>query len=244
MGKKIKIIFILLLVFSLNAFSQDLKSISFNKDLSIIPTVNYVSSATIQLNPFSADFFERNSSEELGGGYGYSIGIRKKLFREDLSFGLTLEYLTIEDNELVQTLETGPNKVRLRVTEKIWVTPIEFTGYFNLPSFDENLNIYLGGGVGVYFGDRKRTIHNLESKTISKQPGFSFLVISGIEYYFNNQISSVFEIRFREGEYKVKSEFPGSTVSINGKEYNIEKNLNSRIFVDGLKLSLGIAYHF
>lgn len=243
--KKNFILFILLvLLFPLYTRSQELNEISVGSGLSIMPFVNYVSSATIQLHPFSNDIFEKSLTEELDGGYGYGISIKKKLFREDLSFGFSLEYLKIIDDELVQTFESSAGRVRARVTEELWLLPVEFTGYFNIPNFSEDIKVYLGGGIGVYFGDRKRTIANISSKTISKQEGFSFVVLSGLEFLFDKHVSGVFEIRFRQGEYRIKSEFPVSGVVLNGAVYPIEKNLNSRVFVDGLKLSLGVAYNF
>jgi len=65
-----------------------------------------------------------------------------------------------------------------------------------------------------------------------------------MEYYFSRNISGVFEVRFRQGEYKVRSEFPVQGFSINGISYELKQNLNSKIFVDGLNLSLGVAYNF
>ncbi|MEP7146727.1 MAG: hypothetical protein ABI792_06935 [bacterium] len=231
-------------LYSTNAYSQKIPGIDLGSGFSIMPSVNYVSSASIQLNAFSSDLIERSQTEELLGGYGYGISVRKKFFREDLSFGITTEYLKIFDDQLSQTFESDSIRVRARVTEELWMLPIEFTGYFNIPKFTDDLNIYLGGGVGVYFGDRKRTVSNIQSKTISKQSSFSFVILSGIEYLLSKQIAGVFEVRFRQGEYKVKSEFPSSSITINGNQYPLEKNLNSKIFVDGLKISLGIAYNF
>lgn len=228
----------------INSYSQENSGISLGKGFSVMPSLNYVSSATIMLNPFSGDLIEKGVSEELKGGYGYGITIKKKFFREDLSFGLTAEYLKIKDDELSQIFNSGSERVKVRITEELVIVPVEFTGYFNIPDFSEDLKIYLGGGVGVYFGDRKRTIGNIQTKTISKQAGFSFVILSGIEYYFSRQISGVFEMRFRQGEYKVRSEFPVSGLEINGSRFPLEKNLNSKIFIDGLKLSFGLAYNF
>ncbi|MEO8664444.1 MAG: hypothetical protein ABI462_03020 [Ignavibacteria bacterium] len=235
---------ILILFSSSESYSQKVSGIDLGSGYSIMPSVNYVSSASIQLNAFSTDIFEKSQTEELYGGYGYGISIRKKFFRQDLSFGISTEYLKIYDDELTQTFENDVTRVRARVTEELWMVPVEFTGYFNIPNFTEDLNIYLGGGVGVYFGDRKRTLSNIESKTISKESSFSFVILSGLEYVISKQVAGVFEVRFRQGEYKVKSEYPVSSITINGNTFPLEKNLNSKIFVDGLKLSLGIAYNF
>ncbi len=224
--------------------AQDYHGISLGSGYSIIPSVIYVSSATIQLNAYSESQFERGVVEELSGGYGYGITIRKKIFNEDLSFGFSTEYVKIYDDELTQTFSTDSSRARGRVTEELWMVPVEFSGFFNIPNFTEDLEIYLGGGLGVYFGDRVRSIQNIKTTTISKEPSFSFIVLSGMELFFSKQLSGVFEIRFRQGEYSVKSEYPVSSVTVSGVTYPLEKNLNSKIFVDGLKLSLGLAYNF
>jgi len=231
-------------MFSIVGNAQDNPTIILGNGFSIMPKMIYISSATVQLFPFSKDQFERSFTEELSGGYGYGISFRKKLLREDLSFGLSTEYIKIVDSELTQTFDNDTVRYRARVTEELSMIPIELTGYFNIPNFSEDLKIYLGGGVGVYFGDRKRTVIDIQSKTISKQAGFSFVILSGLEYKFTKAFSGVFEIRFRQAEYSVKSEYPVSNIKINGTSFPLDKNLNSKIFVDGLKLSLGIAYNF
>ncbi len=224
--------------------AQSIQGVDLGSGYSIMPTVNYVSSATIQLNAYSKDLYERGQTEELDGGYGYGITIRKKIFNENISIGFTTEYLKIYDDELTELFSTETARIRARVTEELWMMPVEFSGYFNIPNFTEDLEIFLGGGVGIYFGDRQRTVLNVQSKTISKEPSFSFVILSGMELLLSRHFSGVFEIRFRQGEYKVLSEFPVSSVTVNGNIFPLEKNLNSKVFVDGLKLSLGIAYNF
>ena len=238
------LIVILFMIPPLNSYSQKVPGLSTGKGFSITPQITYVSSATIQLDPFSTDLIEKSLTEELSGGYGYGLTIRKKLFREDITFGISAEYISIKDNELVQSFSNDSFTVRVRVTEELTVIPVEFNGYFNLPEFSENLKIYLGGGVGVYFGDRKRSVLNISSSTISKNIGFSLVVLSGMEYKLSDEISGVFEIKFREAEYKVKSEYPVASININNVNYPLEKELYSKIFVDGLKLSIGISYNF
>lgn len=217
---------------------------SFLSGLIISGSLNYVSSATIQLAPYSSDLIERNSSLDISGGYGYSFSVRTKILRNDLFLGVTAEFIKIQDNNAVLTLEGDTSIARIKLSETITAYPVEFTAYFNIPSFQENLNIYLGGGVGLYSGDRKRKFLNYESETISKSFGLSLVVLSGIEYYFEKNFMSFMELRFRDGEYDVKSKFPINYVNINGASYPLDKEMNSKIFLDGLKVSLGIGYKF
>jgi len=139
------LIVILFLIPPLNSYSQKVPGLSTGKGFSITPQITYVSSATIQLDPFSTDLIEKSLTEELSGGYGYGLTIRKKLFREDITFGISAEYISIKDNELVQSFSNDSFTVRVRVTEELTVIPVEFNGYFNLPEFSENLKIYSGG---------------------------------------------------------------------------------------------------
>ena len=53
--------------------AQSIQGVDLGSGYSIMPTVNYVSSATIQLNAYSKDLYERGQTEELDGGYGYGI---------------------------------------------------------------------------------------------------------------------------------------------------------------------------
>lgn len=243
--KKIFLIFSLAMLLD-NPYmrAQEISGIQVGNGFSIIPSVNFVSGASIQLYPYASTLFDRSLTDELSGGYGYSLTLRKRFFREDLSFGVTAEYLKIVDDELTQTFGNDSFRVRARVTEELVITPVELSGYFNIPDFSEDLRIYLGGGVGAYFGDRKRTVHGIQTETVSRKAGFSFLVLSGMELRFDPHLSGVFEVRFRQGEYSVTSRYPVSSITIGGAEFPLEQNLNSRIYVDGLKLSLGLAYNF
>ncbi len=245
MKPKLKILFVLLIFLNSSvSYSQVFSFSSLYEGLSLSVTGNYVSSASIQLYPNSYNIVEKNVFDELKGGYGYGFSLRKKFFRDDLYIGITTEYIKIYDNELTQLLESDTNFVKVRATETVWMIPIEFSLIFNVPSITDELRVYLGGGVGVYFGDRIRKILGMESETKSREALLNIHVLSGIEYFFDKNISALFEVRFRQAQYRVKSSFPTDQAVINGITYDLEKELNSKIFIDGLKLSLGVAYYF
>ena len=126
MFKKYKIFCLMTLIPSVSA-GQFNSEIHFGNGYSIIPEVNYVSSATIQLYPNSFNIFERNITDEIEGGYGYGLSVRKKLFRHDISFGVSVEFISITDNTLSQTFQTDSLTVRARVVEELSVIPLEFT---------------------------------------------------------------------------------------------------------------------
>jgi len=236
--------FILIIILTNIALTQNCEAQGILKNLKIIPSVNYISSATIQLNPFSTDIIEKNSEIELKGGYGYGLILKYSLGGSGLQLGLASEFIRIEDNEFVETLEQDTSVIRGRVTEKVEMIPLEMSVYFNLPQVVSGLNIFLGGGGGIYFGDRTRYFAGMTTTTESRKPMVGILVLVGAEYQVFRNLSIYFESRFRQAEYRVKSIFPRNYVLYEGRLYYFDPVLNSKIFIDGIKLSLGIGINF
>lgn len=242
---KFVLVIFLLMINSVSLKSQSPGYSPLDKNFSVTFQMNYVSSASIQLFAFSPSEIERNIFQETRGGYGYSGVLKSNLFGSNISLALNVEYLKITDEENTIFLQTanGPS-VRARLVEIIEVMPVELTAIFNIPYLTDDLNVYLGGGAGAYFGDWKRRLLGVESATISKRPGISFHVLSGFQYSFYQNLSAGFEIRFREGQYEVNNEFEQNEFLINGNSYSVQKSYNSKVFVDGLRLSLGLSYYF
>lgn len=242
----LKILFIIIIlsihpdIFSQNKFTKD-----FFNGFSLSASLTYVSSASIQLNPNSPDIIEKNSTVDLtNGGYGYGFSIKKRIFNDDIFVGISTEYIKIKDDQLSTLLENEFAYERVRVTETVEMIPFELSMYFNIPGFVENLNVYLGGGFGFYFGNRTRAMLNMETQTVSKKAMFSLNVLFGAEYMLDNHFSLNFEMKVRDGKYKVQSRFPVDNVTLDGQTYFFEKDFESKIFIDGLKMSFGIGYNF
>jgi len=242
--RKLFFILIFFLLISNQAFCQKSFLSDFFKDFTIYLSGNYISSATIQLNPYSTDIIERNITDEVNGGYGYGLSIKKKIISDNIYFSFSTEYLRITDNSLSTVLENDTNFIPVHVTENIKFVPVEFALYFSLPQALDNLNIFLGGGAGIYFGDRSRRMVGYETITTSKTATVNILVLFGMEYMMDKHISLLLEMRVRQGEFKVSNHFPVDNVTLEGVNYQFQQDLNSKVFVDGLKLSLGIGYTF
>lgn len=242
--KKLLFIFVFFSFFLNEAFCQKFFLSNLYKNVSVYLTGNYISSATIQLNPYSSDIIERNTTDEVKGGYGYGVSIKKKLWGDNFFISLSTEYLKISDNTLSTTLENDTSFVRVHVSETLSFIPIELAFYFNIPQSLENFNIFLGGGAGIYFGNRTRSMVGYETQTISKSPMINILVLFGMEYMLDKHLSMLFEMRVREGEYKVSNRFPVDNVTLDGVTYYFQQELNSKVFIDGLKLSFGLGYYF
>lgn len=238
------------LLFLSNSYAQsDPGKLSFNDEskhfcLSFYGT--YVSSSQLQNDPRSPDPIVRNMLLDLKGGYGYGaeFDYKPNFYNLNLIFFLSSEYLRINEGDLAFTFNDGTNAADVSMKEDFTIIPVEAGVKWHLPVGTENFKIYIGGGGGVYFGNRIRTIANLQSTTISTQPGYSLNVLSGLEFYFARNLSANLELKFREAYFDVESSYTTNSIIINGTVFQIENPFYSRLIVDGVRISLGLNYHF
>jgi hypothetical protein len=242
----LKILFILVILnFHSDIFPQVFSPKNIFKDFYFSASLTYVSSASIQLNPKSPDLVEKNMISELtNGGYGYGFSVKRRIFNDDIFIGVSTEYIKITDDQLSTLLENDFDYEKVRVTETVEMIPVELSVYFNIPRIIDNLNVYLGGGGGFYFGDRTRKMVQMETETVSKSPLFSLNVLFGAEYLLDEHFTLNLEMKVRDGKYRVQSRFPTNNVTLDGQTYYFTQDFESKIFIDGLKMSFGIGYHF
>jgi len=216
------------------------------KRLSVSIFGTYISSAELQNNPRSSDPIERDAAADLNGGYGYGaeLNYEPPLYDLGLIFYLSTEYYRSKTNELVMRLANGENISAVRINENYSIIPVEAGIKWFLPVSTDNFKIYIGGGGGIYFGDRTRNLLDLTSYNISKQAGFSLNILSGLEYYVARNLSANFELKFREAAFEAESAFNSNVISINGTQYGIDNPFYTKFIVDGVRLSAGLKYHF
>lgn len=210
------------------------------KRFSVLVYGTYVSSAELFDNIKSPEPFFRDISVEMGGGYGYGgeITFNPQIYDLGIMFYVSSEFLKVKDDELVASKVIDDTIiVRGRFTEEYTLIPIEAGLKWSLPVSTDKFRIFIGGGAGIYFGERTRTVLGVSTEKVSSTPGFSLNVLSGVEYYFGRNLSVDFQFKFREGSFEVESRFP-SPVPI------FDRTINSRIIVDGVRLSAGLKYNF
>lgn len=243
-------IFILVGLLSTNAlYTQQKENINYfdpAKRFSLALYGTYISSAELLNNPRSSDPFSRNSSTDLTGGYGYGaeLNYEPPLFDLGLIFYISTEYFRSRTNEIFMRLDNGENSTNVRINEDYKIIPIEAGVKWLLPVSTDNFKIYIGGGGGVYLGDRTRTLLKMNSYNISRKAGFSLNILSGLEYYIARNLSANFELKFREASFETESAYNSSIISVNGVQYPVESPFYTKFIVDGVRLSAGLKYQF
>lgn len=206
----------------------------------------YVSSAELQNNIKSNVSFIRDASIELKGGYGYGAELtyNPNISNFDILFYISSEYLKVKDDGLVLRFENDSAVSNVRFTEEFNLIPLEAGLKWNLPVSTERFKVYIGGGGGVYFGNRTRTVGPNKTSAISRKPGFSMNVLAGLEYFVERNLSLDFEFKFREANFESEDRFDTDLITIGGNTYSLDNPVYSRLLVDGTRLSIGIKYHF
>lgn len=206
----------------------------------------YVSSSQLLNNPRSTDPFERDASVDLNSGYGYGaeLSYEPPVLDLDLIFYISAEYFKSTTNDLVLRLDNGVNTASVKISETYSMVPIEMGVKWPLPVSSDNFKIYIGGGGGIYFGNRTRTLLNLKSANIDIKPGLSLNVLAGLEYYVARNLSALFEVKFREASFDAESAFNTNVITVNGAQFSLENPFYTRFIIDGVRLSAGIKYQF
>jgi opacity protein-like surface antigen len=202
----------------------------------------YISSSELQNNINSTNPIEKDASVDLDGGFGYGFELTydPRWGNSDITLYISTEYYKHKQNALFYRYFEDTTLYAVQFEEEFYFIPIEAGIKWDLPVSGENLKIYIGGGAGVYLGDRKRNIRGHFSTTNNVKWGYSLDVLSGVEYYIASNLSSVFEFKFREPYFEVESKFADGR----NPYFGMPNPLTSRIVVNGTALSLGLKYNF
>ncbi len=216
------------------------------KNFSLYVYATYIASAEIQYDILSSDLYGTNAYYKLDGAYGYGGELSYNLPLEDLELEIfvSTEYYHLVQNNIPFRFIQDTLRYTVSVTEDITMLPVEFGVKWDLPRFLENFTFYIGGGGGIYWGNRTRKMLNLTTQNIQKKSGFSLNTLAGVEYAASRNISLDLQLKFREPYFDIESTFNTNTVNINGTDFWIKSPVTSRITVDGLRLSLGLKYNF
>ena len=213
-----------------------------SKRFSVRLSGTYISATELQNNINSSNPIERDASIELDGGFGYGLELAfdPRFGSSEITFFLSSEFFKHKQTDLFFRYVEDTTLHSVKFDEEFYFIPIEAGIKWNLPVSGQKLKIFIGGGGGVYFGNRKRIIRGLGSTTNKVRQGYSLNVLSGIEYYVARNLSSTFDFKFREAFFEVESEFENQSNPF----FGMPNPLTSRIVVNGTTLSLGLKYNF
>ena len=212
-----------------------------------------------QPGPFSAELFGAyttssklfpypNDQSEVRQAFYLSL---TDIFHVGIDFRTYIHSFDVQvgiGTELIQKTESSQARVgsaSVPVRDGFRVFPVELTGYFTLPIGNDKIRIYLGGGLGLYSGERIYQYASATSVVTDRSAGFGIHVLCGGEYRLSERWSVRSEIKVRDVQFESVNQFSEPTVVYEGTVVPLPREaFSSKFNIDGLSILTGVAYYF
>jgi hypothetical protein len=203
---------------------------------SIILKGNLTTSSLIYVTPDAVDPVAQGNTFDLTGTFGYGAEIRYRIPETSLALGFSADFIRTRGSGLL-------NGTMIPTQDGYTAIPVEVTGYFIIPLSTESFGVYMGGGAGVYFGNRTYSLAGVEAAPVQNTPGFAIHVLGGISYRFLNSFQGIFEMKFRDLQFESVDAFNTRVIRYQDTVINVSTDpFKSRVETDGIIFQIGIAY--
>ena len=208
---------------------------------SVVARGNLSTAGRLFLNPRSTDPFARAQSVSFTDFFGYGAEVQYHVPSTLLSIGLSVDRIVSKNSGSIRAAaqRTVPEE------DGYQVIPVEITGYFHIPITTGAFSVYMGGGGGVYFGERRYSLAGAEAASTGSRPGFGIHVLSGVQYQFTEFFTLSAELKFRDAQFEATNSFAVPSVRYGDVLVTLPgKPLESSIHTDGMVFQIGAAYSF
>jgi hypothetical protein len=125
------------------------------------------------------------------------------------------------------------------------VYPVELSAYYIMPFSTVDFHFYIGGGFGLYYGNHLRNFGEADVTTIRQDLGYGIQVSTGMDYLITDFFSVRGELKFRDPQFDMQSQYSKTEVTINGRLYEINNDIfDSKVNINGITFGLGLVVHF
>jgi len=183
----------------------------------------------------------RSQSYPISDVPGFGAEIRYRFPASSIVIGLGAGVVESREHRS-QLLSSGR---ALPVEDGFRAIPVELSGYFVLPFSGQDLRVYMGGGGGVYFGERRPAFAGVSAPVVDAQPGFGIHVSAGIGWRFFDRFVLLGEMKFRDLQFSSTNAFQTDRTEYQGALVNLgSQPFSSTIHVDGVVFQFGLSAEF
>lgn len=212
-----------------------------NGSISIIVKGNLTVGSRLFPNPTSIDPVARAQSVEFDSFFGLGGEVRYRLPGSNIAIGLSTDYITCRQSRSI----IASGRVAVPTQNGFTIIPLELTGYFYIPVTDGPFRVFIGGGVGMYFGERDSSLAGVSAKSSPGKPGYGIHVLGGISYQFTSFFSLSIEMKFRDAQFEATNVFEQDRIPYRDLVVPVSRTpFVSSIHADGMILQLGGAVSF
>jgi hypothetical protein len=209
------------------------------RTFSVLVKGNLTTMGQLYPNPGATDPVARAESYGFADFFGYGFEVQYHIVGTNLSVGASAD--VIRDRQS-RAIIVGAQRV-IPVEDGFRVIPVELTGYFRIPITEGSFGVYMGGGVGVYFGERRYSLAGLDAPVVSSTAGYGIHVLGGVEYRFTGHLSLSTELKFRDAHFESTNTFTRLQVRYGDTVVNLpQKPFLSSIHTDGMVVQFGAAF--
>lgn len=197
---------------------------------------SYVSGSRIFTAPRAVDAVERNGTNDFPSSFSAGMGVRLAV-STSTAVEISLEYAPMERR--FADYHGTPFR------DGYDVVGLELAGLFTLPLSSRSLQMYVGGGAGLYAGTRSLAVAGVSARSIMQPPSFGILTLIGVRYAFLPPLAATLEWRFRNPQLTAENVYDQSSVTANGVTYPLPTDpFVSRVNLNGNVFRLGVGWTF
>ncbi len=176
----------------------------------------------------------------ISSNLGYGADVSWKIMWERFYLGVSYEAIQGKEDSYLYSSDTD---VRIPTTEGFDLKLIELTGYYIVPISSEDIQFYMGGGFGLYDGNRNSSIAGIKPATVESSNNIGIHVLTGIVYSITNSIGLRGEIKFRDPHFDVTEKYERAFVDHAGFRIYLNQNpTKTRVNLYGINYMVGIVY--
>jgi opacity protein-like surface antigen len=190
-------------------------------------------------NPGATDPLARAQSYGFADFFGYGFEVQYHIAGTNLSLGVSADLiLSAQSRTLIAAAQRA-----VPADDGFRIIPVELTGYFRIPITEGSFGVFMGGGVGVYYGERQYSLAGLDAPVVSSTPGYGIHVLGGVSYRLTDHFSLSTELKFRDAHFESTNTFNQPQVRYGNIVVNLsQKPFLSSIHTDGMVVQLGAAF--
>lgn len=188
-------------------------------------------------NPNATDPVARAQARSYSDSYGVGAEVQYHVPGSNITLSISSEYIR---NSGTSPIPAGGGR-RVEVEDSYRIIPVEFTGYFRIPVTDGSFSMFMGGGVGMYWGSRYYAIAGVEAPTTNTNAGFGIHVLGGVAYRVNEVFSVTAEVKFRDAQFETTNAFQSASARYGNIVVSLPQlPFESRIHSDGMVIGVGL----
>lgn len=211
------------------------------KPFSLAVYGSFTTSSKIFHHAGDPDELIRNQFYPVDDIFGAGIDLRRSIETIGIQIGINVDYISRSEkfNFPITSSRTVP------ASDGFTAIPVELSGYFIIPVGDENVQLYMGGGFGMYIGHRRYAIADVEAPALGKKMQTGIHIVSGVQYTVIPSLALRSELKFRNVQFETTNKFLQSSARYQGSTISLpQQPIVSRVNIDGMILTFGVVYLF